>query len=143
MNQWLAVGTDYFNLYFCEDELVVAKVSSGRLGLIGALIGIPLYFIVFLITMKLGAMLDEKYGKGKCDVMADRLTEILAHPSAYKLTAYKYGQRVVIEKNDTCNSNNMGHKISIEGNEYFFDDFEMDIAREKFQKYFDVLPNAA
>jgi hypothetical protein len=143
MNSWLAIGTDYYNMYFGNDKLIIARVHSGRWGLIGAIVGLPFYLIVFILTMQIGNWLDEKQGKGQCDKMEDNLGEIMKQGPRYKVKIYSYGQRVVFEKNETCNSGKMKHKISIEGDEYYFDDFEADIAREKFRKCFDVIQGAS
>ena len=139
MWKWLAVGTDYFNMYFANEKLVVAKVHSGRWGLIGSIVMLPFYLILFIAGLFIGQWLDEKQGTKKCDQMENNYAQIAANPQMFKVKLYDYGTRVVLEKNDVCNPGKMKNKVSIEGEEYYFDDFEMDIAREKFFKYFEVI----
>jgi hypothetical protein len=139
MNQWLAIGTDYYNFYFTDGELIVAHVHSGRLGCLGAIIGLPFYVIFFLITMMIGNWMDEQQGKSSCDRMENELNRILDNPTRYKVKTYDFGMRVALERTDACNSTKMKHKASIEGDEYYFDDFELDVAREKFGKHFYVI----
>ena len=143
MNQWLTVGTDYYNFYFVDDKLIVAQVHQGRLGLCGAIIGLPFYIVFFVITMMIGNWIDENQGKSNCDKMEKELTQVLNNQARYKVKAYDFGKRVTFERNETCNSTKMKHKVSIEGDEYYFDDFESDIAREKFRKYFRIIQSGA
>ncbi|MGO9620125.1 MAG: zinc ribbon domain-containing protein [Desulfobaccales bacterium] len=134
----LWVGMDYWNLYFYKDAVIALRYYRGWIGLIGFIIGIFLYLVPSLIFMALGVWYDKSRGEAKCNLMKDKITQILSGKLGvqYKIVKASYVNLSNISQSDICLGNLwLKYKIILSNQKYYFEESKYDKINSLIKKY--------
>lgn len=119
----LWISLDYWNLYYSTDWAIAVRCHRGWWGLVGFLIGLPLYIVTFFITSGLGILLDKSQGESKCRLFRNKLNEIQDHNHKYKIVKVSADQVGSLNNSDLCLGNIwLKYSINIGSERLYFEE---------------------